>query len=515
MSTASPRDPFTSKVSLRLEPLGVQLEVNLGTPLRDVLFPQGVEFPCGGLGRCKGCRVKVLDGHVHISSEDAARLSTDELDAGWRLACRARALGDLRIELAQWETTILGDDRDFRFQPQPGFGVAVDLGTTTLVAQLVDRRTGHVLAVQSALNDQARHGADIMTRVSFAMDGGAASLRKLIRHQVGSLICDLFSVVGLNRCPAIDDIVIVGNAAMHHLFCDIDVTPLAQHPFEPVDGGLKTFDQRALGWSIPGNALVHFLPCLGSFVGSDILAGILATGLHESDRPVALVDLGTNGEIAVGNRDRILCTSTAAGPAFEGARISHGMRAATGAICEVRIEGVALACRTVGDVPARGICGSGLVSAVAACLDLGIVLPNGRLRGGESIPLAGNVHLTQCDVRELQLAKGAIAAGLRLLATQWGTTVEGLHRVHLAGAFGNYLNLRSARRIGLLPVDPSRIAPAGNSALRGAKLALFELASERGEYRGILERVRHVPLNEDPDFQDVYVEEMGFPRYSE
>jgi len=256
---------------------------------------------------------------------------------------------------------------------------------------------------------------------------------------------------------------------------------------------------------------VRFLPCLGGFVGSDILAGVLATRLHESEALAGLVDLGTNGEIVVGNRERLLCASTAAGPAFEGARISMGMRAATGAISEVSACGGEFECRVLGRVAPRGICGSGLVDAVAVGLDLGRIQSTGRLSQGSSFCLAPPVLITQGDVRELQLAKGAIAAGLRLLLQQWGARAEDLTRIYLAGAFGNYINRASARRIGLLDFPRETVHPAGNTALLGAKLALFSLPEHDSAYTELRRRIQHVSLNDHPRFQDVYVEEMVFP----
>jgi uncharacterized 2Fe-2S/4Fe-4S cluster protein (DUF4445 family) len=295
------------------------------------------------------------------------------------------------------------------------------------------------------------------------------------------------------------------------LFCGISLEPLSHYPFEPVSPGLQLFDAERLGWSLPGNPAVRFLPCFGSFVGSDILAGLLATKLHESEQLVAWIDLGTNGEIVVGNRERLLCASTAAGPAFEGARISMGMRAATGAISEVRVRDGGLICHVLGNVAPRGICGSGLVDAVAAGLELGWVSSKGRLANGDSLALAGPVSLNQWDVRELQLAKGAIAAGLRLLLEQWGATKADLAHIFLAGAFGNYINQTSARRIGLLDLAAEKVTPAGNTALLGAKLALFSLSEHDGAYPDILAKVKHVSLNEDERFQETFVEEMVFP----
>jgi len=309
----------------------------------------------------------------------------------------------------------------------------------------------------------------------------------------------------------LDRVVLVGNTVMHHLFCGLSVEPLSHHPFDPPEDGPQTFSASDVGWHGLGNATVCFLPCLGGFVGSDVLAGIVATQVNESDRLVGLVDLGTNGEIVIGNRDRLLCASTAAGPAFEGARISMGMRAATGAIAEVALRDSAMQCRVLGGGAPRGICGSGLVDAVACGLELGLVRSTGRLASGDQWTLAAPVVLTQTDVRELQLAKGAIAAGFRLLLAQWGAGLEDLACLHLAGAFGNYINRASARRIGLLPLPPDRVRPAGNTALLGAKLALFRECGDGFEYGALRRKIRHVPLNEDPDFHEIYVSEMQFP----
>jgi uncharacterized 2Fe-2S/4Fe-4S cluster protein (DUF4445 family) len=367
----------SAPVRIELLPLGKALTVERGTPLQDVLFAQGVEFPCGGRGRCKGCKIKLLEGSLPVTSEEEQKLTRAEIADGWRLACRGHATGDLKIELAQWEAAILADESVFAFRPQDGWGVAVDLGTTTIVAQLLDLSTGHVLAVQTALNSQAQHGADIMSRIEHAVAGGLAELVRLIRQQIGSMITELIASTG--GCGDLKNVVIVGNTVMHHLFCGISVEPLSHFPFETDKDGLQVFPADELGWGFPGKPAVRFLPCLGGFVGSDILGGVLATKLPESESLVALLDLGTNGEIVVGNRQKMLCASTAAGPAFEGARISMGMRAATGAISEVHVQAGRLRCHVLGNVPPRGICGSGLVDAVASGLDLGLVLPTGRL----------------------------------------------------------------------------------------------------------------------------------------
>jgi len=504
---------MADRVRIELQPLGESFELERGTPLQDVLFAHGVEFPCGGRQRCKGCRVRTVQGSIPITPEQEAILTREELDAGWRLACTAKADSDLTLELGQWEAAILADNTVFDFTPREGLGVAVDLGTTTIVAQLLDLSNAHVLAVRSALNRQARHGADVMSRVSYALkEEGRQRLLSLVRNQIGRLIGELLEAAHVSRKP-IETVTIVGNTVMHHLFCGIDLTPLSAYPFEPVRDGLETSRASELGWEIAGDPAVRFLPCLGGFVGSDILAGILATRLHESDALVGLVDLGTNGEIVIGNRERILCASTAAGPAFEGARISMGMRAATGAISKVTVEEGRLACHVLGETTPRGICGSGLVDAVAASLDVGLIEPSGRLCNGSkgSLMLCEPVAITQADIRELQLAKGAIAAGIRLLLARWGAAAKDLTRLYLAGAFGNYINRASARRIGLLNFPLEMVKPAGNTALLGAKLALFNDREEAFAYPSLRAMVEHISLHTEPTFQDVFAEEMTFP----
>ncbi|MBU6400675.1 MAG: DUF4445 domain-containing protein [Verrucomicrobia bacterium] len=505
---------MTDPVHLELLPLGQTLTVERGASLQDALFTQGVEFPCGGRGRCKGCRIRVLAGSLPVTADDHRLLTPAQIADGWRLACRAQAKGDLRIELAQWEAAILADDSTFAFRPEDGLGIAIDLGTTTVVAQLLDLRTGHVLAVQTALNPQAQHGADVMSRVEFATTGGGRRiLTQLARDMTGRMVADLFAAT--NRAAReLRNVVVVGNTVMHHLFCDIDLEPLAHHPFEPERDGLEVFAAQELGWHLGGSATVRFLPCLGGFVGSDILAGVLASQLHQRESLTALIDLGTNGEIVVGNRARLLCASTAAGPAFEGARISMGMRAATGAISEVHLRGSELRCHVLGGGPPRGLCGSGLVDAAAAGLELQAILPSGRIADGTPLRLASPVTLAQGDVRELQLAKGAIAAGLRLLLRQWGARPADLTCIYLAGAFGNYINRASARRIGLLDFPPEKVQPAGNTALLGAKLALFGWHEQNGAFSEIRRRIRHVALNLDPEFEEVFIDEMRFPAHA-
>jgi uncharacterized 2Fe-2S/4Fe-4S cluster protein (DUF4445 family) len=501
----TPDGPAVS-VRIRIEPRGLVLEVPRGAELADSLAAEGVELPCGGRGECGGCRVRVIEGELASSEEDLALLGPERVAAGWRLACRCRADADAAIEIEEWRHPILGDERPFAFTPREGAGIAVDLGTTTLVAQLVDRGSGAVLAVETALNAQARYGSDLMTRIEAA--GTGVPLTASIREQVGGLVSALVAAAGIAP-ERLARIVLVGNTAMHHLFGGLDVAPLAAYPFETPRPDALRWRSTELGWRRAGTAEVVFLPCLGGFVGSDVLAGIKATGLDRATRPAAMLDLGTNGEIVVGTGERLYCASAAAGPAFEGARISCGMRASAGAISSVGVVAGRLVAHVLGGGRARGICGSGLVDAVARGLELGRIEPSGRLAGGSAdLALQDGLALTQRDVRELQLAKGALAVGLRLLSARAGTEPARLDRLLLAGAFGNYVSRESARRIGLFETPLERVTSAGNTALLGAKLALFD---DDLDERPLRERVVHVPLAAERDFADAFADAMAFP----
>lgn len=495
-------------VTIRLEPRGATITTPRGTPLQDVLFPHGVEFPCGGHGRCKGCRVRVLTGTLPVTPPQEHMLSPPDLEAGWRLSCQCAADTDLTLELAQWEAAILSDIAPFTFTPGAGYGIAIDVGTTTIVGQLLDLSTADVLAVRTALNPQARFGADIMTRVAHALTPqGHRQLVDAVRGTLAELVTVLTSAAA---CPPaeIRRAVLVGNTVMHHLVSGFDVTPLASVPFETPHLEEARLDATEIGWNVHPAATVRFLPPIAGYVGSDILAGIIATGMDTAETPSALIDLGTNGEIVVGDARRLTCCSTAAGPAFEGARIYMGMRAATGAVSAVDVRDGGFFCHTLGGVPPKGICGSGLVDAVAAALELGLLKPGGRLAdGGSWLQLCGPVKLSQTDIRELQLAKGAIAAGIVTLMRLVNRSAADLSSVYLAGAFGNYVNVASARRIGLLPFPEDLITLAGNTALRGAKIELF---ADR-DLTPLARRIEHVHVNEVEGFQDRYVDAMVFP----
>jgi uncharacterized 2Fe-2S/4Fe-4S cluster protein (DUF4445 family) len=476
----------------------VEIEPSDRRELRDILFEQGVEFPCGGESSCGGCRIHVLQGDVPVTPEMREALSERELAEGWRLGCRARLNGRVLLAVGQWSTEVLSDEARVPFEPATGWGAVIDLGTTTVVVQLVNLATGEVEAVRTGLNPQARYGADIMTRIQFDLERPGV-LTALIRESLGAMLADAAAGV------AIEEVLIVGNTVMHHLFCGESVEPLAHVPFRSPALAARKMDARELGWTVRVKRMVEFVGCIGGFVGSDLLAGLVATGFLESDDEQVLMDLGTNGEIAAGNRHGIRCASTAAGPAFEAGRIGMGMRAAQGAIDRVEICDGALHGRVIGGGVAAGICGSGLVDAVAAALDLGLVDARGRVQAaGRKLRICEEVSLAQADIRELQLAKGAVAAGLMLLATPRE------QKFHLAGAFGNYIGAESARRIGLLPDWAHSIHAAGNTALRGARMLLLAPSRREALIEKVTSVVTHVELHREPGFEDQFVDCMAF-----
>ena len=486
-------------------PEHVVIQPAAGRTLSDQLFDLGVEFPCGGVSFCGGCRIRAVSGDIPITADMRAALSAGELAAGWRLAFQSQASSPVELEIEQWSPRILTDASSVPVEPREGTGAVIDLGTTTLVAELVDLNTGEVRGVRTGLNPQGRYGADVMSRIEFALREPGL-LTGLIRRTLGAMVGDLAS--GGNLA----EVVLCGNTVMHHLFCDEPVEPLSHVPFHSPSLGERTFGAAKLEWPMTVRGGVTFLPCPGGFVGSDLLCGLIACGMHQMEQDVALLDLGTNGEIAVGNRQRILCASTAAGPAFEGGRIGMGMRAGDGAIDKVEIRDGRLHCHVLGGAAPRGICGSGLLDAAAVALDRGELGSTGRLANGlRSFPLAGAVELTQADFRELQLAKGAIAAGLIVLLAQAGIASDQLAAIHLAGAFGNYARIESARRIGLLPGWSTPVHPIGNSAIRGARTLLLAPSCRAGLLTQALGKTRHIELASDPEFQETFVANMVFP----
>ena len=490
-------------VKVTLYPLGKEIQTRKGSSLLDILHEYGVEFPCGGKGTCGKCRVRVLKGEISTDSFHRRRLEDLNLGLDWRLACLSTCETDLILEVDQYNAIIQADESKFDFIPGHGLGIAVDLGTTTIVAQLVDLESAKVLAVETALNPQRRFGSDLISRLEAALSEGADAMAEMIRLKIGTMIEGMMD----ERSEMLEKVVIVGNTVMQHLFCGFDIRPLSFYPFESGNLGLKQFRSEHLQWKTSCDH-ISFYPSIGSFVGSDILSGIMATGMHHRDDYSVLIDLGTNGEIVVGNSTGMLCASTAAGPAFEGAKISMGMLASTGAISTIESGPEGWICNVIGNTDPKGICGSGLIDAVAELMKGGFLDEYGGLVSGEmEVTVAGKVVLTQKDIHEFQLAKAAIAAGLEILLKRLEIRPEEISSVYIAGAFGTYINVDNLLGTGMLGFNHENIHKLGNTALIGAKMFLF---SDPVITESILRLVSHVNLESEPRFQDLYVDHMRF-----
>jgi len=420
------------------------------------------------------------------------------------------------------------------------FGLAIDVGTTSVVTSLMELASGEQLASVSSLNPQAVFGGDLMSRIAFAQfDPG--NLRKLQTRIIGLINQHIEQVCRDSGVFAkwIYKVVVVGNTCMHHVLLGIDPSYVGLAPYAPVMRHPLTLAARELFLKVNPEARVCLLPIVAGFVGADAVAVALATRMDESPDIRIAVDIGTNGEVLLGSREHLWACSAPAGPALEGAQIRHGMRAALGAIDRVVFENGDLGLHTIGDASAQGICGSGLIDAIAVLLDAGAIDWTGLIdidhadrlpaplrsrvvmrgeeravilaRPGES-GAAQEIALTQDDVRQVQLCKGAIASGAAMLQRIAGVPDDKIAELMLAGGFGNYLSIRSALRIGLIPGLPEpRIRYVGNAAVLGAQLALLsEIERERASL--IARRIEHVSLAAHPDFQDVFVDCMNFPR---
>ncbi len=423
-------------------------------------------------------------------------------------------------------------------------GLALDIGTTTIAGALFDLLVGTPLAFGSSTNAQALRGDDVVTRIDHARTGEEArvELQRLVVKAAEDILRDTCAQAGV-KVEQVYMIAIGGNTTMHHLFMGLDPSFIAESPFIP--SALRGLTVRAsdLGLRAGHGARVYGMPNISAYVGGDIVAGLLAHEVHTSDQTILLIDVGTNGEMALRAGGKTYACATAAGPAFEGARISCGMRAATGAICAVDAGGTDVLCTTVDNSPARGLCGTGLLDAVAVLLDLGIVDARGRMlaqeEAREECPdlseemlariVTGDddqtafmlseaegsfprITLTQKDIREFQLAKGAVAAGMSVMLEHVGLAASELEQVLLAGAFGAFLRPESAQRVGLLPpeVPVDRVSFVGNAALAGTRLCLLNHAC-RDEAEQIASEVDYIELSGQPGFQMAFMEAMVFP----
>jgi uncharacterized 2Fe-2S/4Fe-4S cluster protein (DUF4445 family) len=408
---------------------------------------------------------------------------------------------------------------------QKTYGVAVDLGTTTVAGYLWDLTNGVCLATSGVLNPQSMYAADVIGRIYYAQQeqDGLAQLTKAAQKAVNQLIGHLAEQAGIDRTEIVD-VVMVGNTCMHHLFFGIDPYYLAQAPYVAAWQRSLTAPASEVDLQVYPQAQVTFLPNIAGFVGADTVGAMLAAELDIRPGTKLLVDLGTNGEIVLAAGDRFFACSTAAGPAFEGGQISCGMRADAGAIDHLRWEDGGLRYSVIGQGPPTGLCGSGLVDAIAMLLEIGALDASGRLLGPDEVPAAvrphilsspegnqftivGDVRLTQKDVRQVQLAKGAISAGIAVLLGMAG--IEAPDEVLLAGALGNNFHQDSARAIGLVPDIPA-LRGIGNAAGVGAQVALCSL-TERRRAELLAARAKHVELATRADFNQAFMEAMFFP----
>lgn len=536
---------------------GERALVPAGVTIKEAAASAGValDAPCGGLGTCGRCAVVASGALEPPTADERVLLGDERLAAGVRLACRARVAGDVVVRPVQvpgdaeapgsasasagtlrvLETGAPGD-RALAVEPpsvrgivgeSPLLGAVVDVGTTTVVVAVFDLESGERLGTASALNPQHPFGHDVMSRITHVASHGGDSLREPIAAAIEVLIASVLAQLG-HESAHLREVSIAGNTTMVHLLLGIDPAPLGVAPYEPAFIDPVERPAVELGLAALDHASVYVLPGISAFVGADITAGLLATGVAEQERAVLLIDLGTNGEMVLRTPDGLVGASTAAGPALEGASIAYGMRAENGAIERVSVGADGeLAVETIGGVAARGLCGSGLLDLVAVMLDAGVLDPSGRLRPDATHPLASrvsekdgtrvfeladDVYLTQRDVRQVQLANAAIASGIELLLEAEGVRAEDVERLVVAGGFGYHVRAEALVTMGMIPAAwRERVSFAGNTAMTGALMALLD-SSTRRRAEAIARHVRAIDLAGHPDFQTKFVAAMRFPK---
>lgn len=488
-----------------------------GKNLLEQLQKQGIYIPadCGGIGRCGKCRVQFLSGAPQACEDDAEIFSPEQIADGWRLACKAFPKDAYEIAWEQSEDEmevaaefvnktaggaaapdVAGADspEDIAAAKEPV--AAVDIGTTTLAVSLVDRASGNVIATRTSVNHQRVFGADVISRIQASMDGKKEELKASIRKDLDALI----TALGENMAEI--PVIISGNTTMEHLFLGLPCDTLGVAPYTPVDISLHEEENFLM------------LPGISTYVGADIVSGIIACGIDQSEEVCMLIDLGTNGEMAIGNKDRILSASTAAGPAFEGGNISCGVAGVPGAISSVDIaEDGSVQIGTIGGKDPIGLCGTGVLEVVYEMLKAEYMDETGLLEDDyidDGFPLSDDVVFTDQDVREVQLAKSAIRAGAETLMEEYGVSYDDISALYLAGGFGQKINLKKAAGIGLLPEELlDRTKAVGNSSLQGAvMIAKDETLKER--FAHVADYSEEVSLTGNLTFNELYMEYMMF-----
>jgi uncharacterized 2Fe-2S/4Fe-4S cluster protein (DUF4445 family) len=520
-------------VALRVMPADVTVHAKPNETVSQALERAGfvVETPCGGNGTCGKCRIRVANAGL-LPATPHAHLSAKEIRQGIRLACQLQCTCDLTVYITDGWRDIrrpaqLTRTASARSDLQPK-GLAVDLGTTTVVATLVSLGTGDELATACSRNPQARFGHDVISRIQKGSSPqGLAELNRAIVAELDAIVRQLCDESHSDRHDIVD-VVLGGNPTMLQLAAGIDPTPLGHAPFRvDLDGG-TSFSAGTFGLALSPTARAYVPPIIHAFVGSDVSAGLLvAKGFFESSASALYVDLGTNGELVLRSPAGCLATSTAAGPAFEGGGLRCGMAAVAGAVQAVRVDNGDLSLLCVDDAPPRGLCGSGVLDLVAALLSLQVLDPTGRmvrssaashvpprlrarlfeLDGQPAIRIADEVVFTQEDVRQVQLAKGAIRTGIDLLLEAAGTRPR---RLIIAGSFGTQLRLGSLTAVGMLPSELDRDVSFAGNASRAGCVRLLQDATLRRKLHARMRSVRYLSLVERPEYAERFVTNMEF-----
>lgn len=480
---------------LRILPDNTILNAAPGSNLMAVLQDNSIflDAPCGGNGKCGKCKVILDDCEV--------------------LACQISIHRNMTVTIPyKSDLNVLQTGIAVVQKMNPvreGHLLAFDIGTTSVVCFLLDGKTGKELAKSSMMNPQTAFGADVISRIQAALRGELEQETKVIRDGMTALIQKVCLDTGISP-EEIGVVSVVGNPAMQQLFLGISPENLAGVPFAPVLIEAKVISCSEI-LPICSNADLLIVPDISGYIGADTMGCVLSTELYKKEAITLMVDIGTNGEMVLGNRDRMIACSTAAGPALEGANIQFGMRGTDGAIDHVWLENGEVRCSVIGDREAVGICGSGLIDAIAVGLEMGLLNKRGRIQNEDHIfRLTDHIYLTQDDIRQVQLAKGAIYAGIYLMAKQMGLYISDIQKVQLAGAFGSYLNPVSACRIGLLPEELlDRIETVGNAAGSGAKL----LACDKDLLplvQDLTGKVEFLELASLPEFSRTFAKAMNF-----
>lgn len=479
---------------------------------------------CGGIGLCGKCKIRILEGEIPISNEDKKFFDFAELEQGYRLACKAVPSADCNILLLneqEQEYSIISDYEkkleENKTEYDNEYVIGIDIGTTTLAFQLVGKHTKKVLQTHTAMNQQREFGADIISRIKASNEGKKEQLCKMIRSDLRKGIQELFRN-NEYRKDHVKAIAIGANTIMVHLLMNYSCKILGEYPFTPVNISTIRTDCKTLLSMEDINAEIVILPGISTFVGGDIIAGLYKYNFYKRDKTSVFIDLGTNGEIVVGNKNRILCTSTAAGPAFEGGNISCGAGNVEGAICHVAITKEGLNISTIGNKPAVGICGTGVVELVSELVRTGLVDETGLFADtyfteGYSLGVdrqRRRLSFTQKDIREFQLAKAAVRAGIEILLKRFGVTYKQIDAIYLAGGFGYKIDIEKAMLIGLLPEEfYEKIQAVGNSSLAGALEYLFHEEAEL-QIDKMLHVAEEISLSKDDDFNESFMQYMMF-----